>query len=158
MVSLHKETARFKSPGHKNELCFFWNTLACVDKNVGHQYIWFYQDQTINNIFDVHTDESILPTSNILPNNTFLLEAWILIFLSKNFGLCVLFKISLSCTLFNELVINMFSCLRVMRLSGLKVRFHTFSSNSFLLLLRTFERIYKSAQIVGKCCEKWAET
>ena len=21
------ETARFKLPGHKNELCFFWNTL-----------------------------------------------------------------------------------------------------------------------------------
>ena len=27
MVSLHKETARFKSPGHKNELCFLWDTL-----------------------------------------------------------------------------------------------------------------------------------
>ena len=27
MVSLHIETARFKSPGHKNELCFFRNTL-----------------------------------------------------------------------------------------------------------------------------------
>ena len=27
MVSLHIETARFKSPGHKNELCFFWDTL-----------------------------------------------------------------------------------------------------------------------------------
>ena len=63
-----------------------------------------------------------------------------------------------NCTLLNELVINMFSCLRVMRLSGLKVRFHTFSSNSFLLLLRTFERICWSAQIVGKCFEKWAET
>ena len=28
MVSLHIETARFKSPGHKNELCFFRNTLV----------------------------------------------------------------------------------------------------------------------------------
>ena len=28
MVSLHIETARFKSPGHKNELCFFRNTLS----------------------------------------------------------------------------------------------------------------------------------
>ena len=27
MVSLHIKTARFKSPGHKNELCFFWDTL-----------------------------------------------------------------------------------------------------------------------------------
>ena len=27
MVSLHTETARFKSPGHKNELCFFRDTL-----------------------------------------------------------------------------------------------------------------------------------
>ena len=72
--------------------------------------------------------------------------------------LCVPFQISLSCTLFNELVINLFGCFRVVRLSGLKVRFHTFSSNSFLLLLRTFERICWSAQIVGKCFEKWAET
>ena len=30
MVSLHIETARFKSPGHKNELCFFRNTLMCT--------------------------------------------------------------------------------------------------------------------------------
>ena len=34
MVSSHTETARFKWPGHKNELCFFRNTLlltlACV--------------------------------------------------------------------------------------------------------------------------------
>ena len=27
MVSLHTETARFKSPGHKNEFCFFRDTL-----------------------------------------------------------------------------------------------------------------------------------
>ena len=27
MVSLHIETARFKWVGHKNELCFFWDTL-----------------------------------------------------------------------------------------------------------------------------------
>ena len=27
MVSLHTETASFKWPGHKNELCFFRNTL-----------------------------------------------------------------------------------------------------------------------------------
>ena len=61
--------------GNVSQMISFLWTRACVDKNVGHQYIWFYQDQTINNIFDVHTDESILPTSNILPNNTFLLEA-----------------------------------------------------------------------------------
>ena len=32
MVSLYIETARFKSPGHKNELCFFWDTLIHMQK------------------------------------------------------------------------------------------------------------------------------
>ena len=32
MVSLHIETARFKSPGHKNELCFFWDTLLNMEE------------------------------------------------------------------------------------------------------------------------------
>ena len=37
MVSLHIETARFKSPGHKNELCFFWDTLLNI-----HDYLDLY--------------------------------------------------------------------------------------------------------------------
>ena len=32
MVSLHTETARFKSPGHKNEFCFFRDTLIAIPK------------------------------------------------------------------------------------------------------------------------------
>ena len=35
MVSWHTETARFKSSGHKNELCFLRNTLLHIFVNFG---------------------------------------------------------------------------------------------------------------------------
>ena len=48
MVSLHIETARFKSPGHKNELCFFRDTLMLIHA------VWYeidkHWDQDISNI------------------------------------------------------------------------------------------------------------
>ena len=47
MVSLHTETARFKSPGHKNELCFFRNTLTTTT-------FWFTTTHHIHRQLPVH--------------------------------------------------------------------------------------------------------
>ena len=62
MVSLHIETARFKSPGHKNELCFFWDTLVCtvvqlVDQNFSKYGLeWLVQRCGIALVFITHVN------------------------------------------------------------------------------------------------------
>ena len=47
MVSLHTETVRFKWPGHKNELCFFRNTLLTSLGLMKNSRSFFYDSPSV---------------------------------------------------------------------------------------------------------------